>query len=378
MTPSRELGIGLIGTGFMGRAHAHAFRMVGGAFPLAAQPRLEIVADITGDLAAHAAKSLGFRRSTSDWKALVTDPAVDIVAITSPNVLHKPMSLAAIAAGKHVYCEKPLATTLADCREMSAAAAAKGVVTLVGFNYLKNPMVDLARQMIAAGELGTITGYRGIHAEDFMADPMQPFSWRCEVAQAGGALADIGSHAVSMARHLLGDIEEVCANVQTVHKARPDAKTPSIMRPIEIDDQADMMVRFARGCSGTITTSWLATGRKMQLDFEVYGTKGSLVFSQERLNELRYYKTGAAPGRDGFTLLNAGPSHPDYAAFCPASAHQLGFGDLKTIEVKALIEAITEGKTPYPSFADATAIDRVLEAATVSSRERRWVGVTEV
>jgi predicted dehydrogenase len=378
MSSTRELGIGLIGTGFMGRAHAHAFRMVGGVFPLAALPRLEIVADVTEALAGNAAKALGFRRFTTDWQALVADPAVDIVAITSPNALHKPMALAAIAAGKHVYCEKPLATTLADCREMTAAAEARGVVTMVGFNYLKNPMVELARAMIAAGELGTITGYRGIHAEDFMADPAQPFSWRCDPAHAGGALADIGSHAVSMARHLLGEIDEVCANVQTVHKARPDAKDPATMRPIAIDDQADMMVRFARGCCGTITTSWLATGRKMQLDFEVYGTKGSLVFSQERLNELRFYKTGATAGREGFTLLNAGPSSPDYAAFCPASAHQLGFGDLKTIEVKALIEGITEGKRTYPNFADATAIDRVLEAAVVSSRDRRWIRVLDV
>jgi len=378
MTRVRELGVGLIGSGFMGRAHAHAFRMVAGVFPLDAAPRLEIIADVKADLAAKAAADLGFQRSTDDWTALVADPAVDIVAITSPNALHKPMAMAAIAAGKHVYCEKPLAVTLADAREMTAAAEKAGVVTMVGFNYLKNPMVELAREIIASGEIGEITGYRGIHAEDFMADPKHPYIWRCDPAQAGGALADIGSHAISMARHLLGEIESVTADVRTVHHERPDPRDLSRSLPVTIDDQADMLVRFKRGCSGVVSASWLATGREMQLDFEVYGTKGSLLYTQERLNELKLYKTGAPAARRGFTLLTSGPALSDYAAFCPASGHQIGFGELKVIEVKALIEAIT-GKAPaYPNFADATAIERVVEAAIVSSREGRRVAIEEV
>lgn len=378
MTRVRELGVGLIGSGFMGRAHAHAFRMVAGVFRLDAAPRLEILADVNAGLAARAAADLGFARSTDDWKRMVTDPAVDIVAITSPNALHKPMAMAAIAAGKHVYCEKPLAVTLADAREMTVAAERAGVVTLVGFNYLKNPMVELAREIIASGEIGEITGYRGIHAEDFMADPDHPFIWRCDPAQAGGALADIGSHAISMARHLLGEIESVTADVRTVHASRPDPKDPSRRLPVTVDDKADMLVRFKRGCSGVVSAGWLATGREMQLDFEVYGTKGSLLYTQERLNELKLYKTGAPAARRGFTLLTSGPALPDYAAFCPASGHQIGFGELKVIEVKALIEAITGKASAYPSFADATAIERVAEAAIVSSREGRRVEVAEV
>ncbi|HSK40199.1 MAG TPA: Gfo/Idh/MocA family oxidoreductase, partial [Arenibaculum sp.] len=167
----KNVGIGLIGSGFMGRAHALAFRTVAGVYELPASPTLAILADADEGRAAQAAASLGFRRSTGDWRALVNDPEVDIVAITTPNALHKPMSLAAIAAGKNVYCEKPLATSVADAREMAEAAEAAGVATLVGFNYLKNPMISLAREIIDSGEIGEITGFRGIHAEDFMADP---------------------------------------------------------------------------------------------------------------------------------------------------------------------------------------------------------------
>ena len=270
----RKLGIGLIGSGFMGRAHALAFRTVGGVFDLAAVPELEMLADIDAEAAARSAASLGFNRSTGDWKALVKDAAVDIVAITTPNALHKPMSLAAIDAGKHVYCEKPLATTAEDARAMAEAAEAAGVVTMVGFNYLKNPMIGLAREIVASGEIGEITGFRGIHAEDFMGDPAIPYSWRCDPAQAGGALADIGSHIISMARFLVGDIEAVCGRLDTVIAERPAGAGSTGMRPVTVDDQANFLVRFANGAGGTISASWLATGRKMQLAFELTGTTG--------------------------------------------------------------------------------------------------------
>src|SRR4051794_7494617 len=188
----KTLGIGLIGSGFMGRAHALAFRTVGGVFDLPAAPVLEMLADADPGRAAKAAASLGFRRSTGQWRELVADPAVDVVAIATPNALHKPMALAAIEAGKPVYCEKPLATTAADAKALADAAEAAGLVTLVGFNYLKNPMIALAREIVESGEIGAVTGFRGIHAEDFMADPLAPHGWRCDPAQAGGALADIG------------------------------------------------------------------------------------------------------------------------------------------------------------------------------------------
>ncbi len=186
-----QVGIGLIGSGFMGRAHALAFRNVGGVFPLARQPRLELLADHSEQHAAAAAASLGFRRATGDWTALVQDPAVDIVAIATPNRLHAPMALAAIAAGKHVYCEKPLATTLADAIAMTRAAASAGIDTVVGFNYLKNPLIATAREIVRSGEIGTVTGFRGIHAEDFMADPASAV---LVALRAGGGGRRAGRH----------------------------------------------------------------------------------------------------------------------------------------------------------------------------------------
>src|SRR5690349_16821642 len=373
----KKLGIGLIGSGFMGRAHALAFRTVGGVFDLPAEPVPELLADADAERAGRAARSLGFRRSAGDWREVVTDPAVDIVAITTPNALHKPIALAAIAQGKHVYCEKPLATTTADALEMAAAAEAAGVVTLVGFNYLKNPMITLAKEIVESGEIGTVTGFRGIHAEDYMADPLIPYSWRCDPAHAGGALADIGSHIISLARHLVGDIASVCGQVQTVHARRPVSTGSAELKPVTVDDRADFLVRFANGAGGSIAASWIASGRKMQLAFELVGTRGSIDFTQERFNELKLFTVGGRRGREGFTLITAGPEHGDYGAFCPAPGHQIGFNELKVIEVKTLIEAIAGGTRCQPDFREAWEVERVADAVRRSSGTGRWEQVGE-
>ena len=372
-----QLGSGLIGSGFMGRAHALAFRNVGGVFPLARQPRLEVLADHPEERALAAAASLGFARATGDWTALVSDPAVDLVAIATPNRLHAPMALAAIAAGKHVYCEKPLATTLDDAIAMTRAAARAGIVTMVGFNYLKNPMIETAREIVRSGEIGTVTGFRGIHAEDFMADPEAAFSWRCEPAEAGGALADIGSHILSLARHLLGEVEAVCGRLDTIHAQRP--LPGGDRRAVSVDDQAAMLVRFkGHPFTASLSTSWLSRGRDMQLAFELAGTRGALSFTQERFNELRLYRAGADGARGGFTTLNAGPAPGEYGAFCPAPGHQLGVNDLQPLEVRRLLDAVA-GRAPGDmGFADALAITRAIEAIRLSSAQGRWVALDEI
>ncbi len=316
-------------------------------------------------------------RSTDDWRALVRDPHVDLVAITTPNLMHAPMALAAIEAGKHVYCEKPLATTLADAIAMTRAAEAAGIVTMVGFNYLKNPMMTTAREIVRGGEIGEVTGFRGVFAEDFMADPMAPFSWRCEERQAGGALADIGSHAIALARFLLGDVESVCGRLDTIHGARP---LPSGgMAAVEVDDQAAILMRFAgHGFTAGLQASWLATGEVMQLAFELRGTKGAVTFTQERFNELRLFRSGGDPARKGFTTIHAGPAHAEYGAFIPATGHQLGFNDLKVIEVRRLLDAVA-GRAPSDlDFREALAVTRVMEAIRRSSREARWVSVRDI
>ena len=217
---TREIGVGIIGTGFMGKAHAFAYRAVSGIFPPELRPVLEIVADNDREAGARAHRQLGFKRVTEDWRELVADPAIGIVSITTPNIVHREMALAAIAAGKHVHCEKPIAPDAEAARDMMEAAEAAGVVTQVGYNYIKNPLLALARDMIAAGELGDITGFRGIHAEDYMADPQVPWSWRVDPRGGGGAIADLGSHIIGMARFLIGPIAEVFAELETVVKSR--------------------------------------------------------------------------------------------------------------------------------------------------------------
>lgn len=371
----KQLGIGLIGTGFMGKAHAIAYRTALSAFPDIPAPVLVCVADVNVEAAAKAAHQYGFQSSTADWKALIDNPAVDVVSITTPNAMHKDMALAAIAAGKHVHCEKPLSPTLADSLEMVTAAEARSVNTQVGFNYIKNPLLKMARDMVAAGELGEITGFRGIHAEDYMHDPQSPWTWRIDPSGGPGVIADLGSHIIGMARFLLGDIAEVSADVRTVIRQRPVARGSSEMKAVEVDDVARLLVNFARGCGGTIEANWIQTGRNMQLEFELTGEKGSLVFSQERLNELWFYKAGGEARHKGFTRIEAGPQHPPYGGFCVAGGHQLGFNDLKAIEMAEFLGAIGRGEKSGPDFREAYDIQKVVEAARASSANRCWTNV---
>ena len=369
----RTVRIGLVGSGFMGKAHSLAYRTVGGVFRMPVQPVLELLADLTAETAAAAARDLGFARSTGDWRTLVSDPNVDVVSITTPNTLHAPVALAAIAGGKHVHCEKPLAVNAAQAREMAEAAEKAGLKTQVGFNYLKNPLLTLARDIVASGEIGEIVSFRGIHAEDYMADAATPWHFRMDPAGGGGVVADLGSHITAIARHLLGPISEVYGRLETVIKQRPEAPGSSRMRTVESDDIAHAMVRFARGCVGTLESSWLSRGRKMQIEFEVVGSKGALAFSQERLNELHLYKVERDESRNGFRTIVAGPEHPPYGAFCPAPGHQLGFNDLKTIEMRDFLLAVAGEPAKGPDFREGWEVQRVVDAVIQSSRERQWV-----
>jgi predicted dehydrogenase len=364
------LHIGLIGTGFMGKTHAFGFAAAPRVFDLPFDIVLRTVADRTDDLAAAAAASLGFARGTSDWRSIVADLEIDLVDVTAPNALHKEMALAAIAAGKHVYCEKPLAPLAADAREMADAAEAAGVKTQVGFNYLCNPMLGLAREMIEAGELGEIRSYRGVHAEDYMADAASPFGFRNDPV-GGGALADIGSHALATAEYLLGPITMVLGDCATVIATRPDGHGGT--RAVETDDVGRAFLRFESGASGSVEANWIAMGRKMQHDFEVYGSKGALLFTQERFNELHFYSAADPAGRRGFRRIEAAPDHPPYGRFCVAPGHQLGFNDLKAIEIARYLDAIA-GRTDEPfNFRAGLRIQHLVETIHRSSREGRWL-----
>ena len=366
-----ELRIGLIGTGFMGKAHAFGFASAPRVFDLPYDLVLHTVADVTPEAAARAAAAFGFAEATTDWRSLVANPQIDVVDITAPNALHKEMALAAIRAGKHVYCEKPLAPTAQDALEMAEAAEAAGVKTQVGFNYLCNPMLALARAMIAAGELGDIRGYRGIHCEDYMADRSGPFTFRHDPA-GGGALADIGSHALATAEYLCGPIARVMGDCVTMIGTRPDGKGGT--RKVEVDDIGRAFLRFAGGATGSIEGNWIATGRKMQHDFEVFGTKGALAFSQEHFNVLHYFNSADAKGRQGFRRIEASPDHAPYGLFCVAAGHQLGFNDLKAIEVAGYVNAIAGAPEPF-NFRKGLRIQTLVETIQTSSREGRWLEV---
>ena len=368
-----KLRIGLIGSGFMGKAHAFGYATATRVFDLPYELELHTIADVNDLAATKAAAALGFSRATAEWRSLVADPDIDVVSITAPNALHKEMALAAIAAGKHVYCEKPLAPLAADASEMTDAAEGAGVKTQVGFNYLCNPMLGLAREMIAGGELGEIRGYRGVHAEDYMADSAGAFTFRHDPA-GGGALADIGSHALATAEFLMGSaagpITSVMGDCVTMIAERPDGKGGK--RRVEVDDVGRAFLRFASGATGSIEGNWIATGRKMQHDFEVYGTKGALAFSQERLNELHFFSTEDRRGRQGFRRIEAAPDHPPYGLFCVAPGHQLGFNDLKAIEAAGFLDAVA-GRRPEPfNFRAGLRIQTLVETIHASSRAGAW------
>jgi predicted dehydrogenase len=371
----REIGIAVIGTGFMGKAHALAYRTVDAVFAGSMRPVLRVVADAVAPAAEATAAQYGFRSWTTDWQSAIADPAVEIVSITTPNILHRDMAVAAAKAGKHVHCEKPLAPSAAVAREMVEAAEAAGIVTQVGYNYLKNPVIKLAREMIKAGELGEITNFRGIHAEDYMADPEAPWTWRSDRSGGPGAVADLGSHIIAMARFLVGPIESLTADLQTLVPSRPVSAGASERRDVGVDDVARLTVRFAGGVGGSIEANWCATGRKMQLGFEISGTKGSLVFTQERLNELMFYRTGGDRRQAGYTRIEAGPQHAPYGLFCVAPGHQLGFNDLKVIEMAEFLARIAGGPEAGPDFREAWEIQKVVDAAVASSEAKAWVKV---
>ena len=375
-TSRKTVRMGLIGAGFMGRCHANAFRSVSGLFDLPVDIELACLADINDESAAINARSLGFKRFTADWKTLTSDPQIDIVSITAPNVFHEPMALDAIKNGKTIYCEKPLSTTYESAIKMTNAAEKAGVTTLVGFNFLRNPLLKLTQKMVMSGELGEIVSFRGRHAENYMAAGTEPHSFRTD-PQGGGALDDIGSHIISLARYLIGPISEASATLKTIYPERPIAPGSNEMRPVEVDDMAHAAIKFENGASGTIEANWAAVGRTMDLSFEITGTEGAVHFSQERMNELHVWSSGGNAGNSGFTKYETGPDHKPYGHFCPAAGHHLGFNDLKVIEVAELIEAHLNGSNGFPDFAEAAKVQRTIDAMKLSHTTRSWQSVSQ-
>lgn len=375
-----KIKIGLVGTGYIGRCHAIAYAQLPTVFNLQGKIELEYLAEISPELAAKRAKEFGFRRSTANWKELVSDPNVDVVDICTPNFLHKEIALEAIRNCKNVYSEKPLALTANDAKEMYLAAKKSGVKTLIGFNYAKNPTSQLAKEIIANGEIGEVIHFYGTHNEDYLANPNTPIDWHCYRKFAGlGALGDLGAHIVHMAEYLLGaEIDSVCGDTQTVIPQRPSPEDPNKFCTVENEDQASALVRFTNGVMGTIETSRIACGRKMGLSYVVTGTKGTLSFTQERMAELKLYVHNDPSNRQGFKTLLTGPEHPDYRPFCISAGHGIGFNDQKTIEVRDLIDGLLNDKPIYPDFYVGYHVSRVLEAIALSASTKSWINVSDI
>lgn len=373
-----EIGIGLIGTGFMGKCHALAWNAVRPTFGDVPRPALKILCDLDAENAQAKASQFGFHRWTTNWREVIDDPEVQIVSITSPNAEHREMALATLAAGKHVWCEKPMALTLEDAEAMANAAMLAPGKTLLGYNYAQNPAIGHARRLIEAGEIGRVLHLRGVVDEDYMADGDIPWSWRCRAASAGlGVLGDIMCHLVSIAITLAGPIDEVCADMDIAYRQRPvPGGKPGEMGDVENEDIAQALVRFKAGFSGVLTSSRVAWGRKNHLMWEVHGSRGHLACDQERMNELRFFTAEGAEATRGFRTILTGPLHPPYDRFCPAPGHGLGFNDLKVMEAAHFLRVISGTEAPLVDFARGLHIERVIHTIARSAREREWCAVT--
>lgn len=369
------LGIGLIGTGFMGKAHALAWRNARAVMGDVQDVRLELLCDTPEDKAAAFASQFGFARSTGDWQSLVNDPKVDVVSITTPNRFHKDMAIAALEAGKHVWCEKPMGLTLAEAEEMAEAAARFGKLTMTGYNYTRNPAYRHAQKLVQEGRIGRIVHVRGAVDEDYQADPDLPWTWRAKLGEAGlGALGDIGCHLISLLCGICGPIESLIADMQTVHETRP-LPDGTGRGKVENEDTATAILRFANGAQGSFAASRSAWGRKNRLGFEIHGTKGMIIYDQERMNELQLFVNEGPKAEQGFRTILTGPDHDGYGAFCPAPGHQIGFNDLKIIEAADFLRAIETGARPWPDFAAALEFEKVIHAIAEAARSGTRVRV---
>ena len=369
-----DIRMGLIGGGYMGKAHAIALKAVATVFDTELRPVCEMIATTSAGGAADKARAFGFNRSTGDWRELVADPKVEAIIIAAPQHAHREIALAAFAAGKPVFCEKPLGASLADARAMTDAAERSGLPNMTGFNYNRTPASRLARDIVCAGDLGEITYVRAEHTEDFLADPAEPGDWRTRDT-ATGTMGDLAPHIINAVLRLVGPIDTLVADIATFHHKRPGANGPEA---VGNDDQAHLLCRFAGGAMGSLLISRIATGRKMGYAYEITGTKGALRFDQEDQNALWLYDARAKAGRRGFTKIITAPEHPDYQAFCLGPGHGTGYNDQIIIEARDFLRAIETGESVFPTFGDGLEVSRVVAAALRSHREHAWVRVAEL
>ncbi|MGL4513208.1 MAG: Gfo/Idh/MocA family protein [Lacipirellulaceae bacterium] len=373
-----ETRVGLVGTKFMGKAHSNAFLTAAKFFDLPAKPVMKAVCGRDEASLRAFADRFGWESIETDWRKLVARDDIDLIDVGSPGDTHAGIAIAAAEAGKHVFCEKPLANTLAECREMLAAVRKAGVVHMVNFNYRRCPAVTLARQMIAAGEIGEVRHVRAVYLQDWLVDATSPMSWRLNKEIAGsGALGDLAAHSIDLARYLTGDeITDVVGDLKTFVPERPDGKGGK--GTVTVDDASVFLARFGNGAIGTFEATRMAPGRKNFNGIEINGSRGSLHWMFEDMNVLDFYSEADAPGRRGFRkLLATDPVHPYFANWWPGG-HILGYEHGFIHAVVDLVKGIAAGQQVEPDFLDGARCVAVLEAVERSANAHAWQTVEQV
>jgi predicted dehydrogenase len=391
MSQRTDIGVGMVGYAFMGRAHSLAWNTVSRVFDVPLQPRLAAICGRDRAATEAAAARFGWAAAETDWRALIARDDVQLVDISAPGDLHAPVAIAALEAGKHVLCEKPLANTLAEAEAMKAAADAAydgGARAMVGFNYRRVPALALARGLVEQGRIGPLRHFRAVYLQDWLADPDAPMTWRMQAEHAGsGALGDLGAHIVDLARYLTGDeVTGVSAISATFVGERPLAGDSGAGGPVvagratgtvTVDDAVVFTGKLASGALASFEATRYATGRKNGLRIELNGSAGSLAFDLERLNELEFFDASDDSADSGFrrVLVTEG-SHPYLSAWWPPGA-TLGWEHTFTHQARDLLTAIADGAQPSPSFADGLAVQRVLHAVQTSAANgNSWESLT--
>jgi predicted dehydrogenase len=375
------LGIGMVGYAFMGRAHSQAWRNVASFFDLPLRPRMAAICGRDQAAVAAAAARLGWPAWETDWKRLVQRDDVDLVDVCTPGSSHAEISIAALEAGRHVLCEKPLANTVEEARAMAAAAeraATGGVRAMVGFNFRRVPAVALARELVAAGRLGAIRHVRAAYLASHALDPELPLAWRHQASEAGsGALGDLGAHAVDLAQHLAGDrIAGVSALTETFVRERPLPGGGGARGPVTVDDAALFIARFGGGALGSFEATRLAAGHTEGLAVELNGELGSVVWELGAFNELRLFDATEEPATQGFRRIQVTRAGHPYAGAWWPDGHSIGYEHTFTHEVRDLLQAIADGRDPEPTFAVGLQVQEVLDAVQRSAAS--GAGWTEV
>ena len=373
----KPIGIGVIGTGFMGKAHSIAYSASASVFGIGLRPNLEIVCDLSPERANQRATDLGFSRHTDKWQDVVNDPRVDLISVCTPNNTHSEISIAALEKGKHVWCEKPMSSSLEDSQIMAEVAEKSNSKTIVGYNYTKNPVVIHARKIIEKGTIGRISGFFCRYDVDNEADGSKPWSWRMSKELSGtGSNGDILSHVISVGHYLINSrISNVVGDISIIHKQRKDPKENEKSKIVDNDDMVSALVHFENGVHGHIGASRVSWGKKCGLTWEIHGTEGTITYNQERLNEIKLFTRQSDSSTDGFRTILSGPEHPFYSSFLPNGGHGLGFMDVKICELQGLLNAIENNKPTWPNFNDGLAIEKVMERIDESAITKQWLRI---